>query len=283
VIDRTGRACEILDIPYDTRMLIINVDDFGLCHSTVESGILAIKEGVASSCTLMVPCAWSLYAMKILEDNKDVEVGIHLTAISEQSYYRWGPISHRSIVSSLRDESGFFYGEDHINEFLKQVNLDELEQEFRVQIETVLDRGLDPTHIDGHAHIHTRREDIFNLAMSLAKEYGLALRVTGGPLIKKIQRTGLPTADYDVVDSCHIPAAEKPAIFYKMLRDLPAGLSEWAVHPAEATAEMRAIIRSWATRQGDFDFCLSEEARKIVDSEGIKIIGYRKLQSFWRQ
>ena len=76
--------------------------------------------------------------------------------------------------------------------FCAQVKLDELEMEFRAQIETVLAAGLKPTHLDWHALRFGGRTDIFDLMIRLAKEYGLALRVIGRPAIEKVQSQGLP-------------------------------------------------------------------------------------------
>ncbi len=277
------KAFEILGVPMNTRMLIINVDDFGMCHSVNESGIYVLKQGLASSCTIMMPCPWGFNALKILKENPDIKFGVHLTVISEHPYYRWGPMAKSENVPSLRDESGFFYSEERIDEFLNQVKLYEIETEFRAQIESVLLQDMKPTHLDSHCDIHVRREDIFNLTVSLSKEYGLALRVSNKPFIRKIGNSGYPTTDYEVLDSYRIKTTDKPSIFFKMLRELPAGLSEWALHPAKNTAELRAITESWNVRQADYDFCTSEEGKNIIAEERIQIVDYEKLQEFWKK
>ena len=66
-----------------------------------------------------------------------------------------------------------------------------------------------------------------------------------------------------------------------MLRELPAGLSEWAVHPGLGTAEARAIDGWWAKRVADFEFLVSPEARETVEAEGIILVDYRELQAIW--
>jgi hypothetical protein len=67
-----------------------------------------------------------------------------------------------------------------------------------------------------------------------------------------------------------------------MLRELPAGLSEWAVHPALDNDELLAIEReSNHIRQADFDFLMSPEAQDIIDEEGILLLDYRPLQAVW--
>jgi hypothetical protein len=69
-----------------------------------------------------------------------------------------------------------------------------------------------------------------------------------------------------------------------MLRELPAGLSEWAVHPGLDTAELLAIEPDGRhIRQTDFDFLMSQEAKAIVKEEGIILLDYRALQVVWRE
>ncbi len=69
----------------------------------------------------------------------------------------------------------------------------------------------------------------------------------------------------------------------RLLREVPKGLSEWAIHPGLANAELRAIEGEGSLfRQADFDFLISEEARQVVKEEGILLLDYRALQAVWR-
>lgn len=273
---------ELLGYPPDARLLILNTDDFGMCHSINEAVIRAIRQGAASSCTLMAPCPWGLHGMSLLRENPDIPFGVHLTAVSEAVYYRWGSVAPKEKVPSLVDEAGYFYSEERIPEFLAQVNLTELELEFRAQIEAVLAAGLKPTHVDSHCGIHTRREDIFDMTVGLATEYGLAMRVTEQFLIEKMQRQGLPTSDYDILDSYRIETHDKPGYYFKGLRELPPGLTEWAIHPSLTTGEIKAIGDSWPVRQADFEFLMAPETGEIIEQEGIIILNYKPLQELWR-
>lgn len=272
----------LLGYPAGARLLLINADDFGMCHAVNKATMRALKEGLASSCSLMPPCPWALHALKLLEESPEISFGVHLTSVSEQPYYRWGPLTCRQEVPSLVDEAGYFYSEARIDEFLGQVNLAELEREYRAQIELVLAAGLQPAHLDSHCGIHTRREQIFEMTVGLAREYGLALRVSGSAFIEKLQQKGYPTNDYALMDSYDLDIADKSARYTQMLRELPVGLSEWAVHPGLGNEELRALMPSWQVRQSDFDFFISPEARAIVEEEGIIILDYRALQTLWR-
>ena len=118
----------------------------------------------------------------------------------------------------------------------------------------------------------------------LAREYGLALRVAGQPSIKKIQSLGLPTNDYDFLDSYLLDPVGKSARYAQLLRELPTGLSEWAVHPGLDSAELLAIEPEGDhIRQTDFDVLMSQEAKDIVKEEGIILLDYRALQAVWKE
>jgi predicted glycoside hydrolase/deacetylase ChbG (UPF0249 family) len=277
------RANELLGYPADARLLIINADDFGVSHAVNAAILRALTEGVARSTTLMVPCPWALHAMRLLRDHPEIACGVHLTVISEFPDYRWGPLTPRNEVPSLLDETSFFYSNDRQAEFLDRVRLDELEIEFRAQIETVLSASLSPTHLDWHCLFDGGRSDIFELTVELAREYGLALRAHDPAHGERLQRQGLPAADHGVVDSTRLAKAGKTARMVQMLRELPTGLSEWAVHPGLGAAEARAIDGWWPKRAADLRFLVSREARETIAAEGIILLDYRPLQTIWNR
>ena len=272
----------LLGYPDDARLLIINADDFGMCHAANAAITRSLTAGVVTSTTLMVPCAWALHGMQWLAAHPDIPFGVHLTAVGDSPHYRWKPISCPDHVSSLVDETGNFYNRDRMAEFFARARLDELEVEFRAQIDTVLAAGLMPTHLDWHSIRIHRWPEILDVMFGLAKEYGLALRVRERPLIDKVQRQGLATNDYDFLDSYGLDTATKPAQFAQLLRDLPAGLSEWALHPGLGTPELQTIEpEGWSVRQADFDFAIGTEARAIIEQEGIILLSYQPLQAVW--
>ena len=273
----------LLGYPADARLLIINADDFGMCHAVNTAIIQTLSAGVVRSTTLMVPCPWALHAMHFLQEHSEIPFGVHLTAISEWAVFRWGPVMPHEKVPTLVDASGYFYSFDAMSEFLAQVNLDELEMEFRAQIESVLAVGLRPTHLDWHALRISNRTDILEVMLKLAKEYELALRLMGKSWIEYVQSQGLPTNDYDFLDSYHIDPVKKFAVYGQMFKELPAGLSEWAVHPGLDTPELLAIEPEGNhIRQTDFDYLTSQQAKDTIEREGIILLDYSALQTAWK-
>jgi predicted glycoside hydrolase/deacetylase ChbG (UPF0249 family) len=279
---------EMLGYPADARLLIINADDFGRYSGVNEAILRTLKEGVVRSTTLMVPCPGVAQAMQMLSEHPDVAFGVHLTVVCDVEKDRWGPLTPRERVPSLLDETGDFYAWEHIPELLAHAKLDELEIEFRAQIESVLAAELSPSHLDWHCLYDGGlpdaggRPDIFDLTFALAKEYGLALRAMGRPSIDRLRNVGLPANDHGVVDSFRIETVGKSRVYAQMLRDLPTGLTEWAVHPGPGNAEAQAMDpEGWQIRFADYEFLMSLEAKETIDEEGIILLNYRPLQAIW--
>jgi predicted glycoside hydrolase/deacetylase ChbG (UPF0249 family) len=280
-ISQTNR---LLGYPPDARLLIVNADDFGMCHAVNEAIAGTLKQGIVRSTSLMVPCPWMLHATSFLTDHPEIPFGIHLTAISDSADNRWRPVTAREEAPSLLDNAGYFYDFEHMPEFLAQVRPDELEIEFGAQIEIVLAAGLHPTHLDWHSLRIGSRDDIFDVMFGLAREYGLALRVAGQSWIEKLQSRGFPTNDHDFLDSYGLDPVHKAARYAELLHELPVGLSEWAVHPGLDTPELLAIEPGGNhIRQADFDFLTSQAAKNVILEEGIILLDYRALQAVWKE
>jgi predicted glycoside hydrolase/deacetylase ChbG (UPF0249 family) len=272
----------LLGYPEDARLLIVNADDFGMCHANNEGTLRAFKEGIVRSTTLMAPCPWAPHAMQLLKENPEIAFGVHLTLVSEHSTYRWGPVASKDKVSSLLDEAGYFFLQSRMNELVAQAKLDEVETEFRAQIAAVLRAGLAPTHLDWHCLGDGGRDDIFDLTFRLARELGLAIRAHYPRSIELVRAAGLPVNDHGILDSYSIETAAKPARYVELLRSLPAGLSEWAIHPSIGDDEAQAMEPSeWHVRRADFDFAISDQARALIEEEGIVLLNYRALQPHW--
>lgn len=274
-----GLTNQLLGYPADARLLIVNADDFGMCHAINAAILRAFQEGLVTSTSLMMPCPWASHAAQLLRDHPALPFAVHLTIVRDFDGYRWGPLTSKDQVPSLIDETGFFYRNDRIPALLAQAALSEVETEFRTQIDAALAAQLHPTHLDWHCLCDGGRSDIFDLTLQLAREYGLALRIHERPMAEHSRRAGIPTNDHDVLDSYSLDTRDKSARYGQLLRALPAGLNEWAVHPSLGDAEAQAMeTASWQVRKADFDFLISPGARAILDEEGIVLMDYRAIQ-----
>lgn len=277
-------SSELLGFPPDTRMLIVNADDFGMYRAINAAVLRSIEEGIASSCSLMVPCPGALDAIRLLRQHPGISFGIHLTLVCDTARCRWGPLTGRELVPSLLDQAGELFTPGQVPRLLARARLEEVELEFRAQIEAVAGAGLTPTHLDWHCLADGGRDDIFALTVALATEYGLAVRAWLEPGRRMLRQRKLPVIDHPFLDSFCLGTDGKPAQYAALLRDLPAGLSEWAVHPGLGNDESQALDPGgWRVRHTDYEFLTSPAARDLLQQEGIAAIGYSAIQQAWRQ
>jgi predicted glycoside hydrolase/deacetylase ChbG (UPF0249 family) len=83
-----GWSSELLGFAADARVLIVNCDDFGM-HEAVNAAVVdSIENGIASSCSLMVPCPAAASAMRVLRERPHIPFGIHLSLIRDMPEYR---------------------------------------------------------------------------------------------------------------------------------------------------------------------------------------------------
>ena len=148
----------------------------------------------------------------------------------------------------------------------------------------MLAAGLKPAHLDWHSLRLDRHPAAYDLLLGLAREYGLALRVTGDAMRQQVQRLGLAL---QLTTTCWTASAwirsPKPDAYAQLLHALPPGLSEWAVHPGLDTPELLALEPDGNhIRQTDYDFWTSPQAAALIEQEGILLIDYRALQAAWQ-
>lgn len=272
----------LLGYPENAKLLIVNADDFGMCHSINMATVEAMRTGIVTTTSLMACCPWAWEAMQLLKDEPSFSFGVHLTLVNEMPGYRWGPVAPIDQVPSLVGPNGFFRAHSEIPELYAGAQLAEVEREFRAQIGRVLDFGLTPTHLDWHCVLDGGRPDILDLTLGLCEEFGLAMRVSGLATRDRLLAEGKPANDFSIIDSYSLPVEGKSAIWSQKMRDLPVGLNQWAAHVSTGDAEAQAMEPdAWQVRKTDFDFFTSQEARALVESEGIILIDYRQIQKRW--
>jgi chitin disaccharide deacetylase len=121
------------------------------------------------------------------------------------------------------------------------------------------------------------REDIFQIARKLAREFHLLLRVGYPEWVSDMQREGWCVPDYLFFDTHDIPLEERREMYTDFLRNLLPGCTELVTHPAEPTEELRAIGGMWQRRGFDLEFFSNPETRELIEGEGIVLLGYDRL------
>lgn len=255
--------------------LIIRSDDMGFSHSGNRALIDTYKKGITTSIEVIVPSPWFPEAVKLLEENPGVDVGIHLAITSEWDLVKWRPVSD---CPSLRDTDGYFYPMIWPNKNYPQralldhpFQLEDIEKEFRAQIELALKKIPRISHVSGHMGCTHINESVSQIVEKLAKEYKIHID------LKQHQVNGLR------FNGPHKTFAEKKKSFLAMLQTLEAGKNYLFVeHPGYDDPELRAIHHIGyedvaEDRQGVTDLLLDADIKTAIQKRNISLISYKDL------
>lgn len=263
----------------DAKLLIVNCDDLGSCHAANVATYEALRDGIATSATLMVPCPW---AREAASRYRGEDVGVHLTLNAEWDLYRWGPVTH---APSLLDGDGGF--PRTVQDVWDHADLDEVRRELRAQIERAILWGFDVSHLDSHMGTLQLRPEFFDVYLELAVDFALPIRLSGASTERVI---GFPfrklAAEEGVVFPDHLVAIRgvgSRRAFERVLADLRPGVTEIYVHPAIDTAELRSFAPDWPRRVDDHDLVVNDHSlRPLLERAGATLIGYRELRDLQR-
>ncbi|MEP6984039.1 MAG: polysaccharide deacetylase family protein [Chloroflexota bacterium] len=292
-------ALKKLGLADNDRVVILHVDDVGMCQATLSAFDDLMDFGLISSAAVMVPCPWFPQTAEYCRKHPEVDMGVHLTLNSEWDGYRWGPISTRNAASGLIDDEGYFYRRQP--PVYERGDSTATKIELKAQIDRVLAAGVDATHIDSHMGT-IAHEKFFPGYVELAQEYrlpptilfrgdkvGFRARGLGDALSNmaitlgdSLESAGVPLLDHEVGLPLDKPA-ERVGQAKRILENLPVGITHFYMHAAQDTPELRAIAPDWESRVADYQAFLSTELRDFIHNQGIHVIGNRVLRDLMRQ
>jgi len=167
------------------KQLIINSDDYGRTPEISRGIREAHLRGVVTSTTCMMNIPSTAKDIAIaLKEVPDLGMGVHLVLTMGR------PISVPESVPSLVDENGDFFKYTPLIEHLTSLNMDEVKQEWRSQIEAFVEAaGRNPTHLDSHHHASYFSPQLFHGMLVLAKEYDCPIRFPFNNVPSELEET----------------------------------------------------------------------------------------------
>lgn len=295
-----------IGLPPGARALIVNADDFGMCHAANTAITDLLVAGRIDSTTVMVPCAWSPEALAFAASRTDLDVGVHLVLTSEWRRYRWRPLT--GTASTLVDADGFFPADVAT---VEQTAADEdVAREIAAQLQAALDAGVDVTHLDNHMGsvygLLTGR-DFLGPVFELAARHGLPFRLPrrmdgvgdGVELQERLDRAAAVADAFgvEIIDRLwthpfelggegtdHEESYEQVRDgFVALLRAVPAGVTEIYLHPMVDDDELRAAVDFSAAKRGYERRLLDDPVvLQAIADEGLVRIGWRALRDLQR-
>ena len=262
----------------DAKLLIVTCDDLGFTASANVAVYEALRNGVATSASLMVPCAW---ARDAAARYRGEDVGVALTLNAELETYRWGPITNSP---SLLDGDGGF--PRTVEDAWDHADLDEVRRECRAQIERAIVWGFDVSHVSSHLGTLELRADFFDVFLELAVEFGLPLRL-GDAGIGARRGVPVPPAGRrgrrGVPRPCRECGPGGQRRVERALFELEPGVTEICMHPAVDTDELRAASNDWAGYVEDHVYLSRDPSlRDLIARAGATLVGWRELRDLQR-
>ena len=275
---------EALGSPAGTRLLIITCDDLGVSFGTNSAVYEALRRGSATSAGLVVPGPW---ARQAAASYRGEDVGAHLTLNAEYDLYRWGPVTRSP---SLLDGDGGF--PRTLVDLWEHADLDEVRKECRAQVERAIYWGFDVSHLSAHLGALEFRPEFFDVALDLAVEFRLPLRLAGA---EQERAAGFPfrrlAAEEGVLSPDHLVRLPRghsagPAL-ERMLED-PApgatGVTEVVLRPALDGPELSAVMPDHEARGDDHRAGTDAAIARAISGHGqVALTSYRDLRELQRR
>ena len=259
----------------NTIRLVVRGDDMGYTHSGNEALIKCYKEGIETSIEVLVASPWFPEAVTLLKQNPGVDIGIHLDLTSEWENIKWRPLSD---CPSLKNANGYFFPMVYPNKNYpgqavqeNKWKIEDVEKEFRAQIEMALKNIPNISHISSHMGCTYMTPEVRALTNRLAKEY----KIPVDPEAESKSRIGY--------DGPHKTPEEKIQSFINMLNKLEPGKTYIFIeHPGINNDELKAVYHIGyedvsADRQGVTDLYTNEKVKALIKKKGIQLIGYKDL------
>lgn len=130
--------------------IIINADDCGYDSHKNEQIKLFIEKGLITSTTIMANGKDLEHIKGMYEQYADISFGVHLN-LTELKALRY---SQELVERGFMLEDGTLNCNEHRYSLLCKSTRQEIYKELKMQIEKILDMGINISHVDSHHHIH---------------------------------------------------------------------------------------------------------------------------------
>lgn len=264
------------------KRLIINSDDYGRTPDISRGIREAHLRGVVTSTTCMmnIPTTTDDVAVAVRE-TPDLGLGVHLVLTMGR------PVCAPGSVPSLVDENGNFFKYTPLIEHLPGLNMDEVKQEWRAQIERfVRAAGRNPTHLDSHHHSSYFSPALFRGMLELAREYNCAIRYPFTEVSREIEETASqapalfkefnpPRPDVFFVEFYDEGATQEQ--FLNILSKVGEGTSEIMCHPGHVDEAFAKESVYNFQRERELKILTDPSIKEAIKSQGIQLITFAKL------
>ena len=284
---------EKLGFPKGKKVLLLHMDDLGMCKEANDAGKFYIENDYILSGAVMMPCPNAEEFVEWATTQPKGDVGVHLTLTSEWKTWRWPPLTDAEKVPGLIDPDGKMWR--GVREVVMNATPDEVDMEIRAQIDKMLALGLTPTHIDTHMGTLYGSPEFLKVFLKVAEEYKIpanAIDLSNPKVAAFYSAEGYPVNDEVVgmLGNYNLPHLdnfgsvpkgntyeEVKTNFYKLVHALDPGLTEIIFHPSFETENMKTITGSWQQRAWEAKMFADPEMIRFFEENDIILTTWREV------
>lgn len=268
--------------------VILNADDLGLTKGVNRAIFEAARAGSVTSASLMVGLpGWDDALGRIRTDDTGLSIGLHVNLTVGC------PLTG---ARTLKGRDGLFFPlpELALRATLGRIDPEDVLRETMAQLEVLAVSGIDPTHLDGHRHVHLLR-GIGPAVLEAARHAGVRhVRVPLEPfremwtrprmLIKQavIRASGM-AAGVNLRSLVHfrgisiMDARDFGEALCGLLSGLPDGVTEIVVHPGYMTQELPDLDPYVEGREREIEALTSPAVLDCLRHDSIRLIGFATI------
>ncbi|WP_234982139.1 polysaccharide deacetylase family protein [Algoriphagus halophilus] len=250
-VESSKTYAEKLGYPKGKKVAIFHVDDAGMSYESNFGTFQAIQNGVATSCSVMMPCPWAATFLRESKVSPGIDIGLHLVLTSEWKTYRWEPLAGKSLVPGLTDPEGAFW--PSVAEVVRHASAEEVYLELKAQIDRALQIGVQPTHLDSHMGTLFAKPEYLETYLKVGLEYQIPIMFPGGrnklitqslqlPLVKELKEKGAYTEGMelpvpDILEEAEAFGKRIWELGFPVLDDLHSISGDWKPEKSPYTQE----------------------------------------------
>ena len=304
-----NNIAERLGYESDSKLLIIHGDDIGVSHSVNIASFEGYLSNVINSGSAMIPSPWIKEVAAFHKKHPEYDLGLHLTLTAEWKNYKWRGVSSSNEITSLINNENEFY--DNTSDVNINADPEEVRKELQAQIDFSRLIGINPTHIDTHMGALAVNKDLWRVYIEVGHKNKLVSMVTKSRSLNLFDEE-FPMPEYIVpVNDIYMlyPGADRTFIenaagvdiantlivndiyeyddwfnlYSSKIESLSPGLNVFLLHLGYDNEELRGVTVDhpeygslW--RQLDFDVFNSEEIKKVLEDNNIKLVTWGDIK-----
>ncbi len=290
---RPANWAERLGYPAGKKVIMLHVDDAGMCEEANIATKKYLLDGHVQSAAAMPPCPNFEGMIVWAKEHPQMDIGLHITLTSEWKNYRWPSVLPVDEVPSLIDEDGKLWHE--VSDVVKHASVEDVAKEVRAQIDKSIAMGYRPDHIDTHMGTLYGHPEYTRAYLQIAMDYGIpanAIDMSDPLVVEYYKKAGYPITDEMIayLEAYTLPKLdnftsapnadsyeEKVAAFKGLIKSLRPGLTEIIFHPSVETEQLKGITNSWQQRVWEAKMFADPDLIKFFEDEGLIFTNWKEI------